>query len=100
MPNVTRTNPAIGVVEHDLSHKISNFGFKIYVAGGISELASGGAVYQPTVEMYQSSDDTWKWVSIMPVEFAVRLTVWTPNESVVSNGILYWMTSARAYCVM
>lgn len=100
MPNVTRTNPAIGVVEHDLSHKISNFGFKIYVAGGISELASSGAVYQPTLEMYQSSDDTWKWVGLMPVEFAVRLTVWTPNESVFSNGILYWMTSARAYCVM
>lgn len=36
----------------------------------------------------------------MPLEFAVRLTVWTPNESVYSGGVLYWMTSARAYSVM
>ncbi|KAJ4966032.1 hypothetical protein NE237_017881 [Protea cynaroides] len=36
----------------------------------------------------------------MPIEFAVRLTVWTPNESVFSGGIIYWMTSARAYSVM
>lgn len=36
----------------------------------------------------------------MPVEFAVRLTVWTPDESVCCDGVLYWMTSARAYSIM
>lgn len=34
------------------------------------------------------------------MEFAVRLTVWSPNEGVYSKGVLYWMTSARAYSVM
>lgn len=36
----------------------------------------------------------------MPVEFAVRLTVWTPSESVFSKGVLYWITSARAFTIM
>ncbi|GJV44301.1 hypothetical protein Tco_1428837 [Tanacetum coccineum] len=36
----------------------------------------------------------------MPVEFTMRLTVWTPNESVYANGVLYCMTSARAYNIM
>lgn len=66
----------------------------------MSEAASGGAVYQPSIEMYDSALGKWKTIGPMPVEFAVRLTVWTPNESVWSNGILYWMTSARAYSVM
>lgn len=98
--HVARTNPAVGVVENSSNRNFSKMGFKIYVAGGMSEAASGGAVYQPTIEMYDSLCDKWDIIGPMPVEFAVRLTVWTPNESVHSNGILYWMTSARAYSVM
>lgn len=37
----------------------------------------------------------------MPLEFAVRLTVWTPNESVsAGDGAIYWITSARVYSVV
>ncbi|XP_057772896.1 protein ABERRANT PANICLE ORGANIZATION 1-like [Salvia miltiorrhiza] len=95
---VARTNPAVGVVEDD-----GDRGFKIYVAGGMSESAGGGAVYEASVEVYDSSCSGGGWgvVGAMPVELAVRLTVWTPNESVWSgDGVLYWMTSARAYSVM
>lgn len=66
----------------------------------MSEAPGGGAIYQPTVEMYDSRQETWEIISSMPVEFAVRLTVWTPNESVYSKGMLYWITSARAYSIM
>lgn len=75
--------------------------FNVYVAGGMSEAGSGGAaLYEPTLEMFDSGSKKWTIVGSMPVEFAVRLTVWTPNESVYSNGVLYWMTSARAYSIM
>ncbi|KAK2974377.1 hypothetical protein RJ640_021233 [Escallonia rubra] len=90
-----RTNPAVGVVEYG-----PFFSFRIYVAGGMSEAPRGGASYETTVEMYDSRSDAWKIIGSMPVEFAVRLTVWTPNESVCANGVLYWMTSARAYSIM
>lgn len=66
----------------------------------MSEAASGGAAYQASVEMYESSSGEWEIIGAMPVEFAVRLTVWTPKESVYSRGVLYWMTSARAYSVI
>lgn len=93
-----RTNPAVGVVEDSRNR------FRIYVAGGMSEAArGGGAAYQPTVETYDSAGGgggEWIPAGAMPVELAVRLTVWTPNESVCSGGALYWMTSARAYSVM
>ncbi|KAL0354773.1 UNVERIFIED_CONTAM: hypothetical protein Sradi_3924200 [Sesamum radiatum] len=99
--NVARTNPAVGLIQHCPTQSCRDLGFKIYVAGGMSEAAGGGAVYQPTIEIYDSLRDTWHVVEgPMPVEFAVRLTVWTPNESVYSKGILYWMTSARAYSLM
>ncbi|PIN10848.1 hypothetical protein CDL12_16556 [Handroanthus impetiginosus] len=98
--NVARTNPAVGVVEKTSTQNFSKFGFKIYVAGGMSDSASGGAIYQQTIEMYDSFLDKWTIIGPMPVEFAVRLTVWTPNESVHSNGVIYWMTSARAYSAM
>ncbi|KAE9467814.1 hypothetical protein C3L33_00320, partial [Rhododendron williamsianum] len=71
-----------------------------YVAGGMSEAPRGSSSYETTLEMYDSRMDAWRIIGPMPVEFAVRLTVWTPNESVHSNGIIYWMTSARAYSVM
>ncbi|KAG8379859.1 hypothetical protein BUALT_Bualt07G0133200 [Buddleja alternifolia] len=101
MLNVTRTNPAVGLVENDSIKELRSFGFKIYVAGGMSEAASsGGAVYQSNVEIYDSDRDTWQIIGSIPIEFSVRLTVWTPNQSVYSKGILYWMTSARAYSVM
>ncbi|KVI06017.1 F-box/kelch-repeat protein At5g15710-like [Cynara cardunculus var. scolymus] len=90
-----RTNPAVGVIEVSTSH------FKVYVAGGMSEATSGGAAsYEPTLEMFDSRTNNWILMGSMPVEFAVRLTVWTPNESVYSCGVLYWMTSARAYSIM
>ncbi|KAL6584766.1 hypothetical protein OROMI_004055 [Orobanche minor] len=97
--NLARTNPAVGIVANSSNQNTS--GFRIYAAGGMSEAkAGGGAIYQPTVEIYDSSSQKWEMVGKMPVEIAVRLTVWTPNESVYSNGTLYWMTSARAYSVM
>ncbi|PWA94780.1 F-box domain, Galactose oxidase, beta-propeller [Artemisia annua] len=90
-----RTNPAVGVIEGCTNQ------FKLYAAGGMSEAASGGAAsYEPTLEMFDSISNKWTVMGSMPVEFAVRLTVWTPNESVYSNGVLYWMTSARAYSIM
>lgn len=98
--NVRRKNPAVGVEWKSTS----NFKFKIYVAGGMSDTASAGAgagaSYEPTVEMYDSGCDKWEIIGSMQMEFAVRLTVWTPNESVCSNGVLYWMTSARVYSVV
>lgn len=66
----------------------------------MSEAPRGAATYEPTMEVYDSEDDAWRIVGPVPVEFAVRLTVWTPKESVYSKGVLYWMTSARAYSIM
>lgn len=67
----------------------------------MSDAPRGGcATYESTLEMYDSRNDTWRIVGPMPTEFAVRLTVWTPNERVYINGVIYWMTSARAYSVM
>lgn len=101
MLNIARTNPAVGVVFGlDESPDIRFSSFRVYVAGGMSEALSGGAAYEPTLEMYDSWHDRWDIMGRMPVEFAVRLTVWSPNESVYSGGVLYWMTSARAYSVM
>ncbi|GJW94256.1 hypothetical protein Tco_0173928 [Tanacetum coccineum] len=81
----SRTNPAVGIREDFTNH------FKLYVAGGMSEAANGGvASYKPTLEVDGHG---------VHAEFAVRPTVWTPNESVYANGVLYWMTSARAYVV-
>ncbi|GAV65998.1 NB-ARC domain-containing protein [Cephalotus follicularis] len=98
--NVTRTNPAVGVVVLNTSQYGAFPYFRVYVAGGMSDAPLGGATYESTLEMYDSRHDTWQIVGCMPMEFSVRLTVWTPNESVYSNGVLYWMTSARAYSVM
>ncbi|XP_065867826.1 protein UNUSUAL FLORAL ORGANS-like [Euphorbia lathyris] len=92
--NIARTNPAVGVVI------LSSNQYRVYVAGGMSEAGLSGATYEPTVEMYDSRDATWRIVGSMPIEYAVRLTVWTPNESVYADGVVYWMTSARAYNVM
>ncbi|WRX27321.1 F-box domain - like 10 [Theobroma cacao] len=100
MLNITRTNPAVGVVILEPGQPGPNPDFRVYVAGGMSEAPRGGATYEATLEMYDSVDDAWHITGFMPVEFAVRLTVWTPNESVYSDGVLYWMTSARAYSVM
>ncbi|KAK1578418.1 hypothetical protein Q3G72_030135 [Acer saccharum] len=99
MLNIARTNPAVGLVVGPAQYGLIS-DFKVYVAGGMSEAPCGGATYEPTLEMYDSRHDTWQIVGPMPVEFAVRLTVWTPNESVYTNGVLYWMTSARAYSLM
>lgn len=52
------------------------------------------------MEMYDSWTNKWEPAGKIPVEYAVRLTVWTPNESALAKGVLYWMTSARAYSVM
>ncbi|KAI3891687.1 hypothetical protein MKW92_008018 [Papaver armeniacum] len=71
-------NPAVGVIGWDASENMS---FRIFVAGGMS----GNNSYEPTLEIQGS----------MPIEFSVRITVWTPNESVYSKGVLYWITSAR-----
>ncbi|XP_027344862.1 F-box/kelch-repeat protein At5g15710-like [Abrus precatorius] len=100
--HVSRTNPAVGVAISEPNHDVLFPSFRIYVAGGMSEAAPGGATYEHNVEMYDSRLDTWQVVGSMPVEFAVRLTVWTPNENVYieDTTTLYWITSARAYSVM
>ncbi|GJZ95499.1 unusual floral organs-like protein [Tanacetum coccineum] len=91
----SRTNPVVGVREDLTNH------FKLYVAGGMSEAANGGAAsYEPTLEVFNSKSNKWTVMGSMQVEFAVRLTIWTPNESVYANGVLYWMTSARAYSII
>lgn len=98
--NISRTNPAVGVVVEGQAQNGPYPHFRIYVAGGMSEEPHGGATYETTVEMYDSRQDKWQIVGPVPVEFAVRLTVWTPNECVYIKGMLYWITSARAYSVM
>ncbi|CAN4086375.1 unnamed protein product [Withania somnifera] len=94
--NVTRTNPAVGIIQ------LNSTDFKVYVAGGMSEASSTGrgASYEPSLEVYDSVREKWTTISSMPMEFAVRLTVWTPNESVYCDDVLYWITSARVYTVM
>ncbi|KAF6164580.1 hypothetical protein GIB67_025406 [Kingdonia uniflora] len=90
-----RTNPAVGVVTY------GDGTFKVNVAGGMSQGPKGGnAFYEPTLEMYESRVDKCKSLGRIPIEFAVRLTVWTQNDSVYYMGVLYWITSARAYNVM
>ncbi|CAJ1951253.1 unnamed protein product [Sphenostylis stenocarpa] len=101
--HAARTNPAIGVTLSNSNSSQDDVrlpSFKVYVAGGMSEAAQGGATYETKVEMYDSRVDTWQVVGSTPVEIAVRLTVWTPNESVCIGERLYWVTSARAYTVM
>ncbi|KAH8514280.1 hypothetical protein Peur_057884 [Populus x canadensis] len=100
MLKIARTNPAVGVVILGPAQHGPSLHFRVYVAGGMSEAPRGAATYEPTMEVYDSEDDAWRIVGSVPVEFAVRLTVWTPNESVYSKGVLYWMTSARAYSIM
>jgi len=64
-------------------------------------MARGSAsTYEPTWDMYDSDRNTWQVMGPIPAEFAVRLTVWTPNESVHIDGYLYWITSVRAYSIM
>ncbi|KAF5192326.1 hypothetical protein FRX31_018081 [Thalictrum thalictroides] len=98
--NILRTTPAVGVIE------ASSSSFRIFVAGGMSASSKGcsgsggGASYEPTLEMYDLKVNKWQTIGLMPNIFAVRLTVWTPNESVYLMGILYWITSARAYSIM
>ncbi|XP_022153631.1 protein UNUSUAL FLORAL ORGANS-like [Momordica charantia] len=99
-PNIARTNPAVGVVIQNTGQNSQFPDFMIYVAGGMSEAPKGGTMYESKLEMYDSRNNSWRIVGSMPVEFSVRLTVWTQNESVYSNGVLYWITSARAFSVM
>lgn len=97
--NISRSNPAVGVVlDENPGGQFPSF--RLYVAGGMSEAPSGGGAYETTLEMYDSRDGDWQIIGRTPVEFAVRLTVWSPNESVYLDGLLYWITSARAYTVM
>lgn len=105
--NTPRSNPAVGVVavSPTAATRCAPFPcFRVYVAGGMSgaPCGGGGATYESTLEMYDSGHDTWRVVGSVPVEYAVRLTVWTPNDSVYSSsdGLLYWITSARAYSLM
>ncbi|KAK6914999.1 F-box domain [Dillenia turbinata] len=110
MLNVERSSPAVGVVATNTgqSAPLSSYksqsaplsSYKIYVAGGMSERPGSIATYEPMLEMYDSDHDKWQILGPMPIEFAVRLTVWTPNDNVYSEGKLYWMTSARAYSIM
>ncbi|XP_022956130.1 protein UNUSUAL FLORAL ORGANS-like [Cucurbita moschata] len=99
-PNITRSNPAVGVVIENTSQDSQFPEFEVYVAGGMSEAPQGGTTYESKLEIYDSRNDSWKIVGSLPVEFSVRLTVWTHNDSVYSNGVLYWITSARAFRVM
>lgn len=98
--NVLRTNPATGIVMLEPSRGASFPAFRVYVAGGMSDAPRGCGMYESTLEAYDSVHERWQIIGPMPVEFAVRLTVWTPDESVCCDGVLYWMTSARAYSIM
>ncbi|KAJ4778276.1 Galactose oxidase/kelch repeat superfamily protein [Rhynchospora pubera] len=92
----SRYKPVIGVITGTDSNSLSYY--IVIVAGGTYD-----ASYESTLEMYDSrrGGDGWRLVGPMPIEFAVRLTVWTPNESVhTDDGFLYWITSARAYSVV
>ncbi|RVW81701.1 hypothetical protein CK203_044540 [Vitis vinifera] len=72
MLNIARTNPAVGVVFGlDESPDVRFSSFRVYVAGGMSEAPSGGAAYEPTLEMYDSWHDRWDIIGRMPVEFAL-----------------------------
>ncbi|KAL6334018.1 hypothetical protein AAG906_000071 [Vitis piasezkii] len=72
MLNIARTNPAVGVVFGlDESPDVRFSSFRVYVAGGMSEAPSGGAAYEPTLEMYDSWHDRWDIMGRMPVEFAL-----------------------------
>lgn len=95
--HIVRANPALGLIELGPSQNIGLPHFRVYAAGGMS---GDHASYEPTLELYDSEQDAWTMMGSMPVEFAVRLTVWTPNESVYVKGVLYWITSARAYSIM
>lgn len=88
-----RSSPAVGVVVEAAGGGAASF--KVFVAGGAT---TGG--YEPTLEVYDSRVGGWRRAGTTPAGFAVRLTVWTPNECVVAGGVVYWMTSARAYSVM
>ncbi|XP_062089817.1 F-box only protein 6-like [Humulus lupulus] len=99
--NMSRSNPAVGVIALDDSSRNVSFPcFQVYVAGGMSDSPTGCSTYEYTLEMYDSRHDTWQVVGSLPMEFAVRLTVWTPNDNVYCNGVVYWITSARAYSLM
>lgn len=68
----------------------------MFVAGGTS-----AAAYESALEVYESAEGRWRTAGAVPLELAVRLTVWTPNESVYDgDGGLYWVTSARAYSMV
>ncbi|CAL0308783.1 unnamed protein product [Lupinus luteus] len=101
--NFSRTNPAVGLVVLDSNNDIQYqfHHFRVYVSGGMSKAAKDyGANFEATTEMYDSKLKTWQIVGSMPMEIAIRLTVWTPNENVCVNETLYWVTSARVYSMM
>lgn len=89
--NRPRSSPAVGVVVGKISGT-----FKVFVAGGTS-----AAAYESSLEVYESEKGRWRTAGAVPPDLAVRLTVWTPNESVYDgDGGLYWVTSARAYSMV
>ncbi|XP_078431734.1 uncharacterized protein LOC144703446 [Wolffia australiana] len=85
-----RSSPAVAVVANGGAAS-----FQVLVAGGATP---GG--YEPTVELYDSRAGRWQLAGATPAGFAARLTVWTQDYGVVAGGAVYWMTAARAYCVM
>lgn len=71
--------------------------FQVIVAGGSSQ---NGNSYEPTIEIYDSCADSWHVIGEVPCEYAVRLAVWTPNDTVYCNGVIYFLTSARPYSII
>ncbi|GLJ43883.1 hypothetical protein SUGI_0914740 [Cryptomeria japonica] len=95
-----RSSSLISVIErrfHSDGNNGNCSGFQIIVAGGRSQDANG---YEPSIEMYDSLADSWNVVGEVPCEYAVRLALWTPNDTVYCNGTIYCLTSARPYSII
>ncbi|GJR08669.1 multidrug resistance-associated protein 5 [Tanacetum coccineum] len=87
----SRTNLAVGVRDDFTNH------FKLYVAGGMSEAANGGAAsYEPKLEVFNSKSNKWTVMGSMPVEFAVRLT----QQASYPTVSCFSLTGFLVVCIM
>ncbi|GKA36150.1 F-box/kelch-repeat protein-like protein [Tanacetum coccineum] len=87
----SRTNLAVGVRMFFTNH------FKLYVAGGMSEAANGGAAsYEPKLEVFNSKSNKWTVMGSMPVEFAVRLT----QQASYPTVSCFSLTGFLVVCIM
>nr|GEU97573.1 hypothetical protein [Tanacetum cinerariifolium] len=103
-----RANPAVGVAESCTNQ------FKLYVAGGMFEAATGGAAsYESTLEMFDSKSNKWTVMGPMPVEFTelgvpmgdtLELATLVPHDEKVAvvggthdGNVLVWELGAGCF---